>query len=301
MTFPPVALRHAPPFRVPAPVGPAAVLPLAGRELPLDRGGFHILSWPDEESLRREVLAACALASPVVRFAGGVLLDDLTLDNSRVIAEVSKVLPVPGRGQLGSLRGDFKIAGRRVSTTNTVLRIADLPVDLMGWSDFDGRLDYFLPDVRQTRLSTEVILATGDTDRGHTSNTFNGNSPDTTDNSFNGFGLLNTGLAFAPDVSNILIVRGGVTTFPFADVHALERLQLGADVFFYSKFYGGAPIDETTGEERYLGWEPDVYLNWQITSDITLALRYGIFFPSEDNFANDDARQFFYGGVTFAF
>jgi hypothetical protein len=165
----------------------------------------------------------------------------------------------------------------------------------------DARLDYFFPDARQTRLSGEIILATGDTDRGHTSNTFNGNEPDTTDNAFNAFGLLNTGLAFAPDVSNIVIVRGGVQTFPFAGVRALERLQVGADLFFYSKFYEGAPIDETTGSERFLGWEPDVYLNWQVTSDVTLALRYGVFFPSEDNFALDDARHFFYGGVTFAF
>lgn len=79
MTFPPAALRHAPALRAPAPGRQAAALPLAGRQLPLDRGGFHILAWPDEESLRREVLAACALASPVVRFAGGALLDDLTL------------------------------------------------------------------------------------------------------------------------------------------------------------------------------------------------------------------------------
>jgi uncharacterized protein involved in outer membrane biogenesis len=84
---------------------------------------------------------------------GNVLLDDLTLDNSRVMAEVSKVLPVPGRGQLGSLRGDFKIAGRRVTTGNTVLKIADIPVDLMGWSDFDGRLDY---SVKSDKIGKKV-------------------------------------------------------------------------------------------------------------------------------------------------
>ena len=45
-----------------------------------------------------------------------------------------------------------------------------------------------------------------------------------------------------------------------------------------------------------------LYMNWQITSDLTLALRYGIFFPSSDAFgANDDPRHFFYGGLTFAF
>jgi hypothetical protein len=30
-------------------------------------------------------------------------------------------------------------------------------------------------------------------------------------------------------------------------------------------------------------------------------MRYGVFFPSADSFENDDARQFFFTGVTFAF
>ena len=177
----------------------------------------------------------------------------------------------------------------------------DQTVDDIKAFALDARLDYFLPDARQTRLSAEVILAAGDEDRGDPSNTFNGNAPGTKDHSFNGFGLLNTGLAFAPDVSNVMILRTGFTTFPFPDVKPLQRLQVGGDFFVYGKFRGDAPIDEPTGDEQFLGVEPDVYLNWQITSDVTLALRYGVFFPSEDNFPNDDARHFFYGGVTFAF
>jgi hypothetical protein len=35
---------------------------------------------------------------------------------------------------------------------------------------------------------------------------------------------------------------------------------------------------------------------------VSLALRYGIFIPNPDAFGgNDDIRQFFYGGITFAF
>lgn len=79
MTFPPAALRQAPVPRAAAPLRPAAAVALAGRELPLDRGGFHILTWPGEEDMRREILAACAHPSPVVRFAGGALVEDLTL------------------------------------------------------------------------------------------------------------------------------------------------------------------------------------------------------------------------------
>jgi hypothetical protein len=165
----------------------------------------------------------------------------------------------------------------------------------------NARIDYLMEDPKHTRYGAEITYATGDSDRGSTSNTFNGNQPDTDDEAFNAFGLINTGLAFAPDVSNIVAVRGGAATFPFAEVHSLNRFQIGTDIFAFFKAKKNAPIDEVTGDHYYLGFEPDVYLNWQMTSDITLALRYGIFFPNGDNFPSDKPRQLLYAGVTFAF
>jgi hypothetical protein len=165
----------------------------------------------------------------------------------------------------------------------------------------DVRLDYLLADARRSRIAAEFIIASGDDDRLTTSNTFGGNAPGTNDTAFNAFGLLNTGLAFAPAVSNLTCVRLGASTFPFTDGGLLGRMQLGGDVFVYAKTDPDAPIDEQTADERYLGWEPDVYINWQLTSDLTLALRYGVFFPSGDAFPSDEPRQFVYGGVTYAF
>jgi hypothetical protein len=165
----------------------------------------------------------------------------------------------------------------------------------------DARLDYLLPDVRRSRFSGEVILASGDDDRGLSTNTFNGNKPGTNDRAFNSLGLLNTGLAFAPAVSNLVAVRAGASTFPFLDGGPLRRLQVGADVFFYGKLESDAPIDEPTLDERFLGWEPDLYINWQITSDVTAILRYGIFFPNDNAFRSDEQRQYLYGGITYAF
>ena len=175
--------------------------------------------------------------------------------------------------------------------------------DIRAWA-LDARLDYLLPDERRrTRLSGEVIVASGDDDRGNTSNTFGGNAPDTSDRAFNAFGLLNTGLSFAPQVSNMLALRVGASTFPLPDTGPLRRLQIGTDIFIYNKFDTDAPIDEpSSADERYLGWEPDFYLNWQATSDVTLVLRYGVFFPNPDAFNGDDtARHYIYAGVTYAF
>jgi hypothetical protein len=168
-------------------------------------------------------------------------------------------------------------------------------------SAFDGRLDYLLLDRRKTRFSAEVIGATGDDDRLQTSTTFAGNKPGTADRAFNGFGLLNTGLAFAPEVSNVLIFRVGGVTFPLPDHSAFARAQVGLDLFFYNKFNDNAPINEPTYNKAYLGFEPDIFLNWQITSDVTLAIRYGIFFPGAAIVNDSENRQFFGAGVTYAF
>jgi hypothetical protein len=165
----------------------------------------------------------------------------------------------------------------------------------------DARLDYAFTGPHQSRLGAELILASGDHDRGNSSTTFDGNQPQTPDNSFNGFGLLNTGLAFSPEVSNILAIRVGGSTFPLPETDLLRRMQVGTDFFVLGKYELHAPIDEPTGDHRYLGLEPDLYLNWQATSDLTVAVRYGVFLPSSRDFTRDAARQFFYASVTYGF
>jgi hypothetical protein len=151
-------------------------------------------------------------------------------------------------------------------------------------------------------LTIEGIVASGDTDRGLTNTTFNGNAPDTTDRAFNGFGLLSTGLAFGAAVSNLMVLRVGPSTFPFPDCEPLRRFQIGTDLYVFAKENSEAPIDQpTTPGHKFLGWEPDLYINWEITSDITFTARYGAFFGDGNAFADTHARQFLYTGATFAF
>jgi hypothetical protein len=112
---------------------------------------------------------------------------------------------------------------------------------------------------------------------------------------------MNTGLAFVPSVSNLMSLRLGASTFPFGAAGRGRHFQIGADVLVFGKLDRDAPIDEATTEDRFLGWEPDIFLNWQITSDITLALRYGVFFPGTAIVEDDHPRNFFFAGLTFAF
>jgi hypothetical protein len=168
----------------------------------------------------------------------------------------------------------------------------------------DARLDYMLADENRSRLTGEFLLATGDTDRenGATNTTLNGNRSGTDDHAYNSWNLVNTGLAFAPAVSNLIMVRLGASTFPMPNSDCFERMQVGVDTFVFHTFNENAPIDEPTDQgEGFLGGEIDLYVNWEITSDLSLAVRYGIFLPGEAVESNDDARHFFYTGLTFSF
>jgi hypothetical protein len=165
----------------------------------------------------------------------------------------------------------------------------------------DARLDYLFSDPQRTRLQAELILASGDHDRLGSNVTFGGNSPGTDDHGFNAFSLVNTGLAFAPAVSNLIVMRVGASTFPFVDGGRFRQLQVGADVLVFNKFLEGGPIDEPTNDRRFLGVEGDVYLTWQVTSDVTFALRYGGFIPGPAIEGDSGLRNFVFAGVTYAF
>jgi len=102
-------------------------------------------------------------------------------------------------------------------------------------------------------------------------------------------------------VSNLIVVRGGVLTFPAPNSQWFRRLQVGANVLIFNKMKSDGQIDEFTSDDSYLGAEADLYANWQITSDVSVILRYGVFFPSSAFEGDRDPRHFFYTGLTYAF
>jgi hypothetical protein len=161
-------------------------------------------------------------------------------------------------------------------------------------------LDYVPADQYRSRYGAGVILASGDDDRVSTTDTFGGNRTGTDDNAFNALGLINTGLAFAPDVSNIIVVRGSASVYPFPDGGVFREFQCGIDLFAYGKMLQDAPIDEVTRNDVYLGIEPDLFVNWAVVEDVILTLRYGVFFPGEA-IPDRDPRQFFYAAITYSF
>ncbi len=170
-------------------------------------------------------------------------------------------------------------------------------------SAFAGRAQftYLFRDQNQSRLELEALFATGDSDRLATTDTVGGNRPGTDDTAFNSLGFANTGLSFAPSLSNIVTVRAGASTFPARSINAVRNLQIGADVLLFNKFDDDAPIDEPTDlGNGYLGIETDLFLNYRITSDLAVNLRYGVFFPGS-TLQDNDTRHFFLVGFTLSF
>jgi hypothetical protein len=172
--------------------------------------------------------------------------------------------------------------------------------DIHAWAA-SLRCDYVPATSRRWRITSQLLLASGDSDRGNTSDTFNGNQPGTDDLAFNALGLIDTGIVLAPPVSNLLALRLGTSWYPFDQV-SLRQLQLGADLFIMFKLDPNAPIDEPTNDQQYLGIEPNFFVNWAITEDVAISARYGVFFLSAAfEGESGDIRQAIFFGVTYAF
>jgi hypothetical protein len=162
-------------------------------------------------------------------------------------------------------------------------------------------LTYTPGDRYRSRWTAGAAVASGDPDRGDSTSTFNGNRSGTSDLGYNGLGAVDTGLAFAPQFSNLMVFRTGVSFFPFYDQANMRGFQMGSAVYLLSKLRSNAPIDEVTTDERFLGVEPDVFINWQVLEDVTFTFRYGIFIPGDGVVADGKMRQFLYAGLTYAF
>jgi len=158
-----------------------------------------------------------------------------------------------------------------------------------------------LTSLEDFRFEFEVLLGTGDSDRGHSAHTIDGNRSGTNDNAFNSFGFYNTGLVLGLDISNLVSVRIGPRWRPASRTSAGSKFSLGFDFYFFAKLDSDAPISViSVPGESYVGFETDLIATWQITSDLALDGRYGIFIPG-DAFPGSQALHFLYLGFSYGF
>ena len=163
---------------------------------------------------------------------------------------------------------------------------------------------YMPPGARQRiglRVEAEVLVGSGDDDRGASSQTAGGNLAGTNDTSFISFGYVNTGLALGPELSNLVAVRLTGSAFPLRGRGLFDRMRASLSGFVFAKYDDNAPISvPTVFGESLVGGEVDLALDWQLTSDLDLLLQYGIFLPG-DAMADSDPLHFFYVGFSYGF
>ena len=101
-------------------------------------------------------------------------------------------------------------------------------------------------------------------------------------------------------VSNLEVLRFGISTFPLAAYTASRRLQVGTVSTSSIEQNANAPIDQATiSGEKYLGWEPDFYVSG-CRQRRNHRRAYSLFVPNSKAFASDSATVP-HLGVTFAF
>jgi len=73
---------------------------------------------------------------------GAITINPVDLDGAPLVVELSKIAELSRQGRMASIRSDFTIGNRRITTDHFVLNIGRVPMALSGWTDFDGRIDY---------------------------------------------------------------------------------------------------------------------------------------------------------------
>ena len=166
-------------------------------------------------------------------------------------------------------------------------------------------LTWVARDAGETRLDFQGVVGTGSKYRLDSGTTFGGNAPGKTDSSFNSLGYVNTGLALAPQPANLFCPSLGASSNLLPNNALLSEMRLGVTGYLFMKVDNEAPVSVLTqqGGSNLMGGEIDCILDWRMTSDLNLNLRYGIFMPNTSVFFPDQgrARDFFYSGITYAF
>ena len=73
---------------------------------------------------------------------GAIRLEPIDVSGSKILDSIDALKAIPRAARVGSVESHFAIEGARVTTDDLRIKVARLPITLVGWTDFDGRLDY---------------------------------------------------------------------------------------------------------------------------------------------------------------
>ena len=154
----------------------------------------------------------------------------------------------------------------------------------------------------QPVANVEYAYASGDGDRQSAMTALGGNKAHTSDEAFQSFSYVNSGLALAARFTNLQFVRLGTRFTPYDHKECLGRIDMGFNHYFLFKACSDGPIDDfrANRDASTIGQETDVFLEWKILSDLALTVNYGHFWPGAA-YSSPHQRNFLFGGLTISF
>ncbi|MBI3893490.1 MAG: alginate export family protein [Candidatus Wallbacteria bacterium] len=131
-------------------------------------------------------------------------------------------------------------------------------------------------------FTSEYAVGGGDSSRLPGINTFNSGA-NGVDGNFLGFGRYDFGIALNPRLSNLEIIRAGVSWRPWESSKGLETLTIGGKASRYRKNdpLGAISDQQATVANDDIGSGLDLYVGWKPWSDLTVLAQWGKFSPGD--------------------
>jgi len=157
---------------------------------------------------------------------------------------------------------------------------------------FEASLHYSANVITHPNLSVQYAFGTGDPDRSaKVVTTTPGNKEGTTDRNFLNFGYIDTGLSLAPRLSNLQMLKFGLSMTP-SEFIKKKNVSLNSTFFIFRKDKKEAEISDNRAviARRDIGKEIDISIVWKTFSDLNVSVDYGRFYPG-DAYYYDEARD----------
>ncbi len=105
------------------------------------------------------------------------------------------------------------------------------------------------------------------------------------------FGYIDTGLSLAPRLSNLQMIKFGLSMTPSEFVKK-RNVSLNATFFLFRKDKKEAEISDNRAvkQHRNIGKELDISVVWNVFSDLNVSVDYGRFYPG-GAYYYDEARD----------
>jgi hypothetical protein len=167
----------------------------------------------------------------------------------------------------------------------------------------NAEVNYYMDASIKPVFSVQYAFASGDADR--TSSSDASGNVSGSDNGFISFGDFNGGLALRPQLSNIHLIRAGVSIMPFASSSSnrIKRMSFGAKYSYYLKDKADGLVNGNEGSRnsKQIGQGVDLSYKWKVYTDFSVFAQYGLFLPGSAYPSSEKNRQTAIGGFLIEF